>query len=247
MAKTYDILNVGPRRRFYCAGKLVSNSSAYGASPASLERKIESDTGIKPEPGTGQKGLDAIKQRQPRASEFMEEMAAIPKGKGYYRAASGRICHCNTHSAGSGVGWRIRNSIESALGRELRNFPPQESVAATSGRAAVWLLELYQALGLQARPITCLYDSLVTLCPLEERFIVKRLHDVCMSEINAWEYDDEFGKRTLRYGVDTDFNYRWSTHPPKDEQNQLDDPEWHPTPANLVWALTFRNWDLMVS
>lgn len=121
LAQTYDILNVGPRRRFFCAGVLVSNSSAYGASPNSLERKIESDTGVKPEEGVGQKGLDAIKARQPRATEFLEEMANLPKTKGYYRAASGRIRHCLLHGAGSGVGWRIRNSLESALGRELKN------------------------------------------------------------------------------------------------------------------------------
>jgi hypothetical protein len=99
---------------------IVSNS-AYGASPNSLERKIESDTGVKPDPGVGQKGLDSIKVRQPRATEFLEEMASLPKTKGYYRAASGRIRHCLLHGAGSGVGWRIRNSLESALGRELKN------------------------------------------------------------------------------------------------------------------------------
>jgi hypothetical protein len=78
---------------------------------------------VKPEPGTGQKGLDAIAARQPRASQFLLEMAEVPKRKGYYRCASGRIRHCVLHGAGSGVGWRIRNSIESALGREMRNFP----------------------------------------------------------------------------------------------------------------------------
>ena len=98
-------------------------SSAYGASPASLERKIESDTGVKPDEGVGQKGLDAIATRQPRATEFLEEMAQVPKTKGYYRAASGRIRHCITHGAGSGVGWRQRQSLESALGREMKNFP----------------------------------------------------------------------------------------------------------------------------
>ena len=122
-AEVYDILDAGPNKRFTCAGLLVSNSSAYGASPNSLERKIESDTGVKPEEGVGQKGLDAIKARQPRATEFLEEMANTPKTKGYYRAASGRIRHCLLHGAGSGVGWRVRNSLESALGRELKNFP----------------------------------------------------------------------------------------------------------------------------
>jgi hypothetical protein len=122
-AETYDILNAGPRHRFTCSGVLVSNSSAYGASAGSLERKIESDTGTKPEPGTGQKGLDAIAARQPRATQFLEEMAEIPSRGGYYRAASGRIRHCVVHGDSVEVGWRTRQSIESALGREFRNFP----------------------------------------------------------------------------------------------------------------------------
>jgi len=246
-AETYDLLNAGPRHRFTCSGVLVSNSSAYGASPASLERKIESDTGVKPEPGTGQKGLDAIAARQPRASEFLEEMGNVPKTKGYYRAVSGRICHCNTHSANSGVGWRTRNSIESALGRELRNYPMQESVGATSARACNYALALYRQLGMKARPMTCLYDSLVTLCPLEERFVVAKIHTIVMSEINTWEYNDEFGKRVLQYGVDNEFNYRWSTRPSAEEQAQLDDVNWHPTPERLKKLLAFRNWKLLVS
>jgi len=104
------------------AGKVINFSSAYGASENSLERQIEAVTGVKPEPGTGERGLEAIRERQPRATEFLEEMARTPKERGMYRAASGRIRHCLTHSAGSGVGWRTRNSIDSALGREMKNF-----------------------------------------------------------------------------------------------------------------------------
>lgn len=227
---------------------MLSNfSSAYGASPNSLERKIESDTGVKPEDGVGQKGLDAIKARQPRATEFLDEMAALPKTKGYYRAASGRIRHCLLHGAGSGVGWRIRNSLESALGRELRNVGPQESVGATAARACVWANHLYRKLGLKARVLTCLYDSLVSICPLEERFVVERIQEAMMSTVNTWTYDDEHGHRVLQYGVDKDFNYRWSTYPSDEEKKQLHDPSWHPTPDKLKHLLTFKNWQLLVS
>lgn len=232
-AETYDIVNVGPRHRFTCSGVLVSNSSAYGASSTSLERKIESDTGVKPAPGTGERGLEAIAQRQPRATQFLEEMARVPKERGFYRAASGRIRHCPLHAAGSGIGWRTRNSIESALGRQLRNFPMQESVGATAARACQWLLRAYRRLGLKARLMTCLYDSVVTLCPLEERFLVGRLHQICMSEINGWDYSDAYGDRTLRYSIDNEFNWRWSTRPSKSEQKILDDPAFHPASAKL--------------
>jgi hypothetical protein len=244
--RVYDIVNAGPRNRFTCQGVLVSNSSAYGASAASLDRKIESDTGVKPEPGTGQKGLEAIAARQPRATQFLEEMAEIPSRGGYYRAASGRIRHCVVHGDNVEVGWRTRQSIESALGREFRNFPMQESVAATAARACKWALDTYKNLGLKARPVVCLYDSLVTMCPYEERFIVAHLHQVFLSDINGWAYDDVHGNRMLRYGIDTEFNERWSTNV-KAYQKKMEDPTFHPTPENLKWIMDFANWDLVVS
>lgn len=215
------------------AAKVLNFSSAYGATATSLERKIESDTGVKPTPGTGERGLEAIAERQPRATQFLDEMARVPKEKGFYRAASGRIRHCPLHGAGSGVGWRTRNSIESALGRQMRNFPMQESVGATSARACRWLLQAYRRLGLKARPMTCLYDSVVTLCALEERFLVQRLHQICMSDINGWDYSDEHGNRTLRFSIDTDLNWRWSTKPSKEDKKKLADPTFHAPTAKL--------------
>lgn len=110
------------------------------------------------------------------------------------------------------------------------------------------LRRLYLKLGLKAKPITILYDSVVTLCPLEERFVVAKLHTLCMSELNTWDYDDELsGKRTLKYSVDNEFNYRWSTRPSKALQKTLDDPEFHPTPERLKWTLAYANWHLLVS
>ncbi len=222
------------------AGKVLNFSSAYGASPASLERKIESDTGVKPVEGTGQKGLDAIAARQPRATEFLEEMQSTPAMKGWYRAASGRIRHCVMHDRSSGVGYRQRNSIESATGRELRNFPMQESVASTAARAGRWLGEMYRSTGMKARVITILYDSVVTLCPLEEREVCAHLHQQFMCDANNWVYQDDRGVRELTYPIDTDFNYRWSTKPSKADKAQLEDKTWHPTPPHLQWILGFK-------
>lgn len=239
VCRVYDIYDAGPRNRFVCEGVLVSNSSAYGASPASLERKIESDTGAKPEEGTGQKGLDAIAARQPRATEFLEEMQSVPSRKGWYRAASGRLRHCVMHDRNSGVNYRIRNSIESAAGRELRNFPMQESVAATAARAGRRLGAVYRNTGMRARVITILYDSVVTLCPLEEREVVSHLHSQLMYHANSWHYEDAHGSRTLSYPIDTDFNYRWSTKPSAAEKALLEDMSWHPTPDRLKWLLGF--------
>jgi hypothetical protein len=228
-------------------GKVVNFSSAYGATAKSLERKMEADTGVKPEEGMGEKGLDAIAARQPRATEFLQEMAEIPRKQGYYRAASGRLRHCILHGSGSGVSWRTRQSIESALGRELRNFPMQESVASTSARAGQWLRRAYRSFGMEARPVMCLYDSLVTECSLDERFAVARIHQTFMSDLNTWVYeDDRFGRRELNYEIDTDFVYRWSTKPPKEEAKKLEDPDWHPASERSRKVLEFKNLQLFV-
>lgn len=230
--RVYDILNAGPNHRFTCQGVLVSNSSAYGATPATLERKIEADTGHKPEEGTGQRLLDAIRARQPVATEFLEKCAQVPGGLGYMRAASGRVRHFVTHSAGSGVGWRQRNSVESAQGREARNFYMQESVASTAARAGKWILAACIKFGLKSRPLIILYDSVVTLGPVEERWICRLLHEIYMHRANVWPYEG----RTLSYPIDNEFNYRWSTKPSDEERLQLQDQSWNPTPASLKWV-----------
>lgn len=123
----------------------------------------------------------------------------------------------------------------------------QESVGATSARACVKALSIYKSLGLRARPMTCLYDSLVSLAPLEERHVVSKLHDVVMSQVNTWIYEDNLGRRVLKYEIDNELNYRWSTKPTKEQAKQLEDPEWYPIPDHLQWVLKCKNWDFLVS
>ena len=106
------------------AGKVVNFSSSYGGQAASLQRKIEADTGNKPELDDVQAMLDAIERRQPRATQFFKELESVPTEKGYIRAASGRLRHCHTLSAGiKGLSFRTREGQLTALGRECRNFP----------------------------------------------------------------------------------------------------------------------------
>lgn len=120
----YDIIDVGEYNRFYADGGLVHNSSSYGGQAASLQRKIEADTGNKPELDDVQAMLDAIERRQPRATQFFKELESVPTEKGYIRAASGRLRHCHTLASGiKGLSSRTREGQLTALGRECRNFP----------------------------------------------------------------------------------------------------------------------------
>jgi len=209
--KPREVLNEKVERKGL--GKVGNFSTAYGASPTTLERKIEQDTGIKPEEGTGQAILDALRARQPVAVAFLEDMEKVPDRDGKYRAASGRIRHC---PLGQTKGREARR-ILAALGRELRNFPMQESVAATAARAADWLLRYFRDNSMKARPLIILYDSVVTLCPLEEATRVAELHQEFMCDKNTWTYH----KRVMNYPIDTDYNKRWSTKPKGEEVVEL--------------------------
>ena len=233
-SKVYDILNAGPRHRFTCSGVLVSNSSAYGATGATLERKIESDTGIKPEPGTGQKILDALTARQPTAAAFLKELEKAPENPGYLRAASGKVRHFVLPPDVYGLSSRMRKSLISAQGREARNFYMQESVAATAMRAGNWLLAFARKHGLVGRAITILYDSVVTWAPIQERAIWSKAHELCMYLANGWYYHE----RVLRYPIDTELNTGWSLTPGDDPRNKhlaklIPDMTWAGTPEHL--------------
>jgi len=203
------------------AAKVGNFSSAYGASASTLERKIEQDTGKKPEEGTGLRLLKALEKRQPVAQDFLIKMERVPEKPGYYRAASGRIRHFSSHDPKylDDIDEHLTMGLFKSMGREARNFPMQESVAATAARAGKWLLDTYIKLKMQARPLIILYDSVVTLCPLEERFKVAQLHQLFMTDENTWEYHG----RKMNYPIDTDFVYRWSAKPDKNDKKLLED------------------------
>ena len=110
------------KKRDRGAAKVVNFSSSYGGTATSIARKIESDTGIKHTPDEAQSLLDAVEERQPRATEFFHEMEKIPETQGYLQAPSGRIRHCHTMAKGITGMNRIREGQITALGRECRNF-----------------------------------------------------------------------------------------------------------------------------
>lgn len=202
------------------AAKVGNFSTAYGATDNTLERKIESDTGIKPEPGTGRAIRDSLARRQPRATAFLESMDLVPAGEGFLRAASGRMRHFHTHrDYVPGLTGRMKQGMLAALGREARNFFCQESVAATAALSGYRLLRFGRENGLQGSPMTILYDSVVTLCPDHEREIWTKAHELYMFRSNSWKY----GKHILNYPIDTEINDCWSTKPDKSRKEMLYD------------------------
>lgn len=233
LVETYDIVDVGKNNRFVANGVLVHNSSSYGGTATSISRKIEADTGVKATPEEAQALLDAVEARQPRATEFFKEMERVPEMYGFLRAPSGRIRHCHTLAKGvQGMG-RTREGQITALGRECRNFPMQESVGSSASRACVAMVDFHlknkEKYGLQGYPCVCLYDSIVVHCPVEERAIWTKALDLFMNLADGWATEGGI----LRYPTDCEFNAGWSTKPDKEFKKQLHDTAWNPTPERL--------------
>lgn len=201
-------------------GKVGNFKSSYGAGEDSMERAVEAETGIKPEPGMGKSILDTLAARQPVADAFLKAQELVPDSPGFMVAQSGRIRHFYVHDRNAEVNRRTREQVVNGLGRIARNFYMQESVAATSSKAGLWLTEYFLSRGMEARVIAILYDSVVTLCPLRERHAVAVLYDLFMYRINTWHYHG----RELNYPIDTEFNWAWSERPSKEDQKKLDDP-----------------------
>jgi len=106
----------------------------------------------------------------------------------------------------------------------------QESVAATAARAGNWLIEFGHVFGLQGFILTILYDSVVTMCPMEEREIWAKAHTLFMFLKNGWQAPTSI----LRYPIDTELNMAWSWKPTEEEESLLKDETIAPTPPQLA-------------
>ena len=204
-------------------GKTGNFKSAYGSSGSAMERSIEAETGAKPDMGTGDAILKSLMLRQPVSDAFLKTLELTPASTNpHLYASSGRIRHLATHDRDASINQRLRDNVNSSLGRICRNFFMQENVASTASRAALWLNEYYISRDMKSRVCMLLYDSVVTLGPVEERHACVALHDLFMFRINAWTYNG----RDLVYPIDTELNWRWSARPNKADQKKLDGTEW---------------------
>ena len=140
-------------------------------------------------------------------------------------AASGRKRRFPIHpSSLRGLSSRVRDAYLRPMGNEARNFYPQEGVAAVASTSCIDLLDFCRECEMKSRPMVCLYDSVVSNGPLEERFICSELHQMFMTDLNVWNYHD----RWMNYPIDTEFNYRWSWKPSGAQRKQLADRNFHP-------------------
>lgn len=197
-------------------GKVGNFSIPYGASSSLLERLIEANTGVKPPAGTGRKMIDTWEQRYPQCKHFLEKMEGVVEWPGRWRSLSGRIRHFNLGDAELRV-----NTLDEGvphLLRQARNFPEQELVAATTGRALLRFIEERKRLGLRSRIGVLLYDAMTAFAPLEEAKQTAELLRNCLTVRNEW---DAPGGR-FHFEVDVNFYFRWGVKLNAEERAILD-------------------------
>ena len=204
-------------------GKVGMFSIPYGAEGPLIDRNIEVLTGIKPAKDTGIAIKQAYESMFVVATAFLNEMGLLPNGKdnkegtppGCYDSVSGRRRHFKYTEIADveGISSWAKNSLLSSMGREARNYPLQEIVAATMARAHANLLHFYRTNGMKSRPMILLYDALTVLGPLEERFIVRDSLQREMSDNNVWHI--KRSKMDLQFDIEVDFTIRWAVDPSK--------------------------------
>lgn len=202
-------------------GKVGNFSSAYGATPASLERKIKVDTGVAPPEGTGEGIIAALWRKYPVSQQWLKDQEDVP-ATGSTQAYSGRIRHFHTGRKDH-ISFKQADEILSPLKREARNFHMQHMVASIAARAAIKLVEHFRVKNMKAKVVALLYDSIVTECPMEERHVVAELHQRYMSD-ETWEVHHE-EKRSLL--IDVEFNHGWSLRPSDALQAKYADRKWN--------------------
>jgi uracil-DNA glycosylase family 4 len=188
-------------------GKVGNFQIPYQSSPALIERKIEVDTGHKPEEGTGQKIIDAYLGKNANCALWLDNQKSLPEDPGYIVSISGAKRRFFVHPADlAGLSEYARESIIEPLRRQACNWPIQHIVAASLAKAVVKANSLYKERNMHARVSIPLYDALYTLCRIDEIDQVKEIHQIAMADINVWD----FGDRQLKFELDTEVTLRWA-------------------------------------
>lgn len=215
---SYDVIAIECDTHKYIDMTLLShNSIPYGASPSLLERNIEIASGEKPEPGTGQKLIDAYMNTKPQVAEFLEWCKSLPDGQGYYQSPSGFKRHFKVPPLDAQMSDDLRESIISKLRREACNIGLQSLVADSLARAIPPLNSSFRKMNMKSRVVIPLYDAIYILSPYNEVDLAVSMLKFFMSENNYWDLK---GGR-LRYSIDVEVTKRWGTEPSEEEHKEL--------------------------
>lgn len=201
------------------AGKAASFSIPYGASPQLLERTIKIATGEDPEPGTGQRLIDAYMNSKPDVAKFLDERKREVIEKQYYKSPSGYKRHYILPDEDSDLPKKAKEALISSLQRQNCNIGLQELVAATLSIATVSLMKEFRKQNMKARVICPLYDAIYVIAPFYEVREVHRLLKKCFSEDIGWDLPGG----TLHFQTDHETGPSWGEHLTELEEIKLNE------------------------
>lgn len=203
-------------------GKVGNFSIPYGATANLLERMIESNTGIRPNPddNIGENMIEAWVARYPKAAEFQEQMEEIVKSPGYWRSLSGRVRHFAYAELDEVQDYEARKKtgLLSSLARQARNFPCQEIVAATTAKALLMFIDDRRRMQIQSRIGILLYDAITAFAPLPEWRRSAKLLRECLTTRNQWNTK---GGR-FNFEVDATVGFRWGVKASSEEKKLIE-------------------------
>lgn len=201
------------------AGKAASFSIPYGASPQLLERTIKIATGEDPEPGTGQRLIDAYMNSKPDVAKFLEIRKQEVLDKQCYISPSGYKRHYILPEEDSDLPQSVKDKLISSMQRQNCNIGLQELVAATLSIATINLMREFRKTNMKAKVICPLYDAIYVIAPFYEVKEVHRLLKKCFSEDIGWDLPGG----VLHFRTDHETGPSWGEHLSKHEELKLEE------------------------
>ena len=179
--RVYDILNAGPRRRFTCNGKLVSN--CYGMSAGGFKAYAEASYGVKMSEEEAAVRRNAFFDLYPKLLEWHETYRQLARDNLQVVSPLGRVRHLPLiHSNMSDV----RSSAE----RQAINSPIQSTLSDLMQLAMVYIDREYGQEECEMFLMT--HDSLAMYIPVgQEALWAKRVTDIMsnlpITELFGWK------------------------------------------------------------
>ena len=162
--------------------------------------------------------VEAYKTKYPDAAKFLSDMEVCVQTPGYYRSISGRVRHFFYAELTDiqEISQYQLSGVLSPLSRQARNFPMQELVAATTGKALLRFIDERNKLGLKARVGLVLYDAMTVFAPLEEAKVASELLKNCLTTWCPWTVKG----RTFSFEVDASYGKRLGVKLTKQEKEK---------------------------